>query len=217
MQLGPWGNRRRSSPESGEAGGAPGQKGGGEGSRAHSSSISLVGWGGSMAGEGARRRPAAASAAAGNSGEAKAELGNARQGKLLCGPGKAQGGWPATEGSAGWSSTRPCQWRRAERLGVGSACENTWLLFYRRRTRTRATNGLVVHCGWPADEGEHNTWRGDSEMPRCVRVLGETGSLGRRDLGRRPGAQTPRAGAAWRARERRGAGACGVARGRVQP
>jgi hypothetical protein len=28
MQLGPWGNRRRSSPESGEAGGAPGRKGG---------------------------------------------------------------------------------------------------------------------------------------------------------------------------------------------
>jgi hypothetical protein len=54
-----------------------------------------------MAGEGARRRPAAAAATAGNSSEAKAELGNARQGKLLCGLGKAQGGWLATEGSAG--------------------------------------------------------------------------------------------------------------------
>jgi hypothetical protein len=58
----------------------------GEGSRAHPSSILLVGWGGLMAG---RRRPASAAAAAGNSDEAKAELGNTRRGKLLCGPGNA--------------------------------------------------------------------------------------------------------------------------------
>jgi hypothetical protein len=36
-----------------------------------------------------RRRPASAAAAAGNSDEAKAELGNTRRGKLLCGPGNA--------------------------------------------------------------------------------------------------------------------------------
>jgi hypothetical protein len=42
------------------------------------------------------------------------------------------------------SSARSCQWRRAERLGVGSTHEKTWPLFYRRRIRTRATDGLVA-------------------------------------------------------------------------
>jgi hypothetical protein len=123
--IGSLGTRRRSSPESGKASGAPGRKGGGAGSRAHPSSILLVGWGSLMAGEGARWRSASAAAAAGNSDEAKAELGNTRRGKLLCGPGKAYGGWPATEGSVRWSLARSCQWRWEEWPRVGSAREKT--------------------------------------------------------------------------------------------
>jgi hypothetical protein len=152
-QLGPWGQPRRSSPESGEAGGAPGRKGGGEGSRAHPSSILLVGREVWWSGGGAWRHPASVAAAVGNSGEARAELGNTWRGKLLCGLGMVQGGWPVTKRSARWSSVRSCQWRQAEWLGVGSMREETWPLFYRRRARTRAANGAVVRWGGRSTRG----------------------------------------------------------------
>jgi hypothetical protein len=89
----------------------------------------------------------------GNSGEARAKLGNTRRGKLLCGPGKAQGGWPAMERSARWSSVRSCQWRRAEWPGVGSVREETWPLFYRCRARTRAADRPVVRWGGRSTRG----------------------------------------------------------------
>jgi hypothetical protein len=99
--LSPWGNRRRSSPESGEAGGAPGRKGGGEGSRAHPSSILLVGWGGLMASEGARWHPASAAVAAGNSGKAKAELGNTRRRSFYAVQGRLRVAGRRREGARG--------------------------------------------------------------------------------------------------------------------
>jgi hypothetical protein len=76
------GRRWWSSPESGEAGGAPGRGRGGGGSRVHQSSICALGWGRKAAGGGGRRHQAAAVAGATAPARRPARLGHKEHGEL---------------------------------------------------------------------------------------------------------------------------------------
>jgi hypothetical protein len=161
------------SPESGEAGGAPGREGGGKGSGAHPSSLLLVGWGVWRPGGGARRRPASAAAAAGKSGEARANSGNTRRGKLPWGPREDQGGWTATEWRGGRSS--PCnnhggRWRSKKQWRAHPARRRAGLGFWRRPVAA--------------------TWRPRAlEADRGSSAVRRRGKRGQRTAGARTGAR----------------------------
>jgi hypothetical protein len=74
--LGPWGRPGQSSPESGETSSGTGRGSGGVGSRAHQGLISVVGWVGVVASEGARQRQVAATAGSSAPARSWLSLGN---------------------------------------------------------------------------------------------------------------------------------------------
>jgi hypothetical protein len=67
--MGPWGNRRRSSPESGGSGGVFGQGGCGGGIGAHLGMVCALFWGREAGGGGVRRCSGAAATGSSCSGE----------------------------------------------------------------------------------------------------------------------------------------------------